>query len=300
MLVRSIVAELDTEGTIEVEAVLEDIAENPGVVREYFENALPALLGFLIQLIIAIVILLVGLKVINTLVKMLRKSMNKGHVEAGVISFLCSLIKYALYFVLVMIILAQFGVTTGSVVAVLGSAGLTAGLALQGSLSNFAGGVLILVLKPFVVGDYIVNHSDGQEGTVYEITIFYTKLLTPDNRMILIPNGTLSNSSITNVSRMEKRRVDITVDVAYESDLARVKELLLRIAAEDSAVLESEPVNAFVSELGESGIQMGLRVWVKNEDYWTAKWRLTENVKNVFDENGISIPFPQMDVKIKS
>lgn len=300
MLVRSILAELDTEGTIEVEAVLEDIAENPGVVREYFENALPALLGFLIQLIIAIVILLVGLKVVNTLVKMLRKSMNKGHVEAGVISFLCSLIKYALYFVLVMIILAQFGVTTGSVVAVLGSAGLTAGLALQGSLSNFAGGVLILVLKPFVVGDYIVNHSDGQEGTVYEITIFYTKLLTPDNRMILIPNGTLSNSSITNVSRMEKRRVDITVDVAYESDLARVKELLLQIAAEDSAVLESEPVNAFVSELGESGIQMGLRVWVKNEDYWTAKWRLTENVKNVFDENGISIPFPQMDVKIKS
>ncbi len=300
MLVRSILAELDTEGTIEVEAVLEDITENPGVVREYFENALPALLGFLIQLIIAIVILLVGMKVINTLVKMLRKSMNKGHVEAGVISFLCSMIKYALYFVLVMIILAQFGVTTGSVVAVLGSAGLTAGLALQGSLSNFAGGVLILVLKPFVVGDYIVNHSDSQEGTVYEITIFYTKLLTPDNRMILIPNGTLSNSSITNVSRMEKRRVDITVDVAYESDLAKVKELLLRIAAEDPAVLEEEAVNAFVSELGESGIQMGLRAWVKNEDYWTAKWRLTENVKNEFDENGITIPFPQLDVKVKS
>ncbi len=295
---KNILTELDTESTA-VETVLEDIAENPGIIREYFEDALPGILGFLVQLVIAVVILLVGLKVVKALVKMLRKSLTKGHVEAGVISFLCSLLKYSLYFVLIMIILSQFGVTTGSVVAVLGSAGLTAGLALQGSLSNFAGGVLILVLKPFVVGDYIIEHSGSQEGTVHEITIFYTKLLTPDNRMILIPNGSLSNSGITNVSRMDKRRVDITVDVAYESDLAHVKEVLSTLAREDFAVLQEEPVDVFVSELGESGIQMGLRVWVKNADYWTAKWRLTENVKTRFDKCGISIPFPQLDVKVK-
>lgn len=298
-MVGNLLAELETEKAAEAEAVFEEISGNPGIIKEYLESALPALLGFLVQLIIAVLVLVVGLKVIGVVVKMLRKSMTKGHVEAGVVSFLCSLIRYALCFVLVMLILAQFGVTTGSVVAVLGSAGLTAGLALQGSLSNFAGGVLILLLKPFVVGDYILEHTDSQEGTVHEITIFYTKLLTADNRMVLIPNGTLSNSGITNVSRMEKRRVDITVDVAYESELARVKELLSRLAGEDPAVLKDEPVNVFVSELGESGIKMGLRVWVKNGDYWTAKWRLTENIKNTFDENGIVIPFPQLDVKMK-
>jgi small conductance mechanosensitive channel len=271
----------------------------PESIKNYFENALPTVLSFLIQIVIAVVILLVGLKLINALVKMLRKSMDKGHVETGVVTFLCSLLKYVLYFVLVMIILSQFGITTGSVVAVLGSAGLTAGLALQGSLSNFAGGVLILLLKPFVVGDYIVDHAGGQEGTVYEITIFYTKLLTVDNRMVLIPNGSLSNSSITNVSRMEKRRVDLTVGVAYASDLSEVKQILSGLAKEDPAVLKEEPVDVFVSNLGDSAIEMGLRVWVKNADYWTTKWRLTENIKNAFDANGISIPFPQLDVKMK-
>jgi small conductance mechanosensitive channel len=271
----------------------------PESIKNYFANALPTVLSFLIQVVIAVVVLLVGLKLINALVKMLRKSMDKGHLETGVVTFLCSLLKYALYFVLVMLILAQFGVTTGSVVAVLGSAGLTAGLALQGSLSNFAGGVLILLLKPFVVGDYIVDHSGNQEGTVYEITIFYTKLLTVDNRMVLIPNGSLSNSSITNVSRMEKRRVDLTVGVAYESDLSKVKQVLSDLAKEDPAVLKEEPVDVFVSNLGDSSIEMGLRVWVKNADYWTTKWRLTENIKNAFDAHEISIPFPQLDVKMK-
>ena len=283
----------------DVETVVEDIANNPNIIKEYFKNALPSVLGFLVQLIIAIVILLVGVKLINSLVKFVRKSMTRGHVEPGIISFLSSLMKYALYFVLAMIVLAQFGVTTGSVVAVLGSAGLTVGLALQGSLSNFAGGVLILLLKPFVIGDYIIDHGGNQEGTVYEISIFYTKLLTVDNRMVMIPNGTLSNSSITNVSKMEKRRVDLTVGVAYESDLAEVKKLLLNLAENDEQVLKEEPIDVFVSNLGDSSIEMGLRVWVKNADYWEAKWRLTENIKNVFDENGISIPFPQLDVKMK-
>lgn len=282
------------------ETTINEITENPGVVVTYFKNMLPDLLSFLVQLVIAVAILLVGIKVIGAIVKMLRKTMEKGNTETGVITFLCSLVKYALYFVLCMIILSQFGVTTGSVVAVLGSAGLTVGLALQGSLQNFAGGVLILLLKPFAVGDYIIDNGSGDEGTVSAITIYYTKLLTIDNRMILIPNGSLSNSSITNVTGMEKRRVDIVVGVAYESDLVKVKKVLEQVVASEPAVLTEEAKDVFVSELADSSVNMGIHVWVKTSDYWTAKWRMTENIKNALDENGISIPYPQLDVQVKN
>ena len=188
-------------------------------LKAYLDKILPGLLDFLINVIIAIVILLIGLKLINMLVNTIKKSLNKSRVEQGVATFLASFVRYMLYFVLGMTILARFGVTTSSVVAVLGSAGLTLGLALQGSLSNFAGGILILILKPFVVGDYIVENSGKQEGTVAEITIFYTKILTTDNKAIWIPNGTLSNTSIVNASAMDKRRLDLLVEVAYDSDL---------------------------------------------------------------------------------
>lgn len=191
--------------------VLNEVAKNPGIIRKYLQDLTPSLLGFLIQLMIAVIILLVGSRMIKMLVKMVRRFLERGKVEAGVVSFLSSFVKYALYFVLAMIILGQFGVTTSSVIAVLGSAGLTMGLALQGSLSNFAGGVLILLLKPFVVGDYILDNASSEEGTVKEITIFYTKLLTIDNKLILIPNGSLSNSSITNYSHMDMRRIDLIV-----------------------------------------------------------------------------------------
>ncbi|MDD6290898.1 MAG: mechanosensitive ion channel [Lachnospiraceae bacterium] len=278
------------------EQLLEELAEHPGVIRTYFEGMVPSLLGFLIQLLGAVLVLFVGSRLIKVILHILEKSLKKSRAETGVVTFLCSLVKYALYFILFMIILGQFGVTTSSVVAVLGSAGLTLGLALQGSLSNFAGGVLILLLKPFVVGDYIVDAGTGQEGTVSEITIFYTKLLTIDNKLILIPNGTLSNSSITNISHMEKRRIDLIIGVSYEANLAKTKEVLHEVVKKEEAVLEDEPLDIYVSDLGENAVQMGLRVWVKNEDYWPTRWRLIENIKNALDENEISIPYPQLDV----
>lgn len=268
-------------------------------LKTYLEGFVPGILDFLLDVIWVAVILIVGMKLINMLVKFLKKLMEKSKVEPGVNTFLASLVKYALYVVLVMVILSQFGVTAGSVVAVLGSAGLTVGLALQGSLSNFAGGVLILILKPFVVGDYIVENGGGMEGTVTEISIFYTKLLTGDNKAILIPNGALSNSSIINASAMDKRRVDIEVGVAYDSDLVKVKAVLTDIIMGDEARLENETTNVFVSALGDSSINMGVRLWVKSSDYWTAKWRITENIKYEFDKNNIEIPFPQMDVNLK-
>ncbi len=287
--------QLDTEAQL-----IQEISNNPGVIRTYLEGMVPSLLGFLVQLVVAILVLLIGSRIIKFILKLLRKSLDRSRVETGVVTFLCSLVKYSLYFVLAMIILAQFGVTTSSVVAVLGSAGLTLGLALQGSLSNFAGGVLILLLKPFVVGDYIVDGATGQEGTVSAITIFYTKLLTIDNCIIMIPNGTLSNSSITNVSHMEKRRIDLLIGVSYEANLAEVKQVLAEVVKKQEKVLLDEPVDIYVSELADSSVQMGVRAWVKNEDYWPTRWKMTEEIKNALDESKISIPFPQMDVTIKN
>ena len=261
--------------------VLNEVAKNPGIIRKYLQDLTPSLLGFLVQLMIAVIILLVGSRMIKMLVKMVRRFLERGKVEAGVVSFLSSFVKYALYFVLAMIILGQFGVTTSSVIAVLGSAGLTMGLALQGILSKFAGGVLILLLKPFVVGDYILDNASSEEGTVKEITIFYTKLL------------------ITNYSHMDMRRIDLTVGVGYASDLSKVKAVLEGVVKTETAVIKDEPVDIFVSDLGDSAVDMGIRVWVKTEDYWPVRWRLLEQMKNALDENGISIPFPQMDVSIR-
>ena len=286
-------AQLDTEAQL-----LQEISDNPGVIRTYLEGMVPSLLSFLVQVIVAIIVLLIGSRIIKFLLKLIRKSLDRSKVEAGVVTFLCSLVKYSLYFVLAMIILAQFGVTTSSVVAVLGSAGLTLGLALQGSLSNFAGGVLILLLKPFVVGDYIIDGATGQEGTVSSITIFYTKLLTIDNRLILIPNGTLSNSSITNVTHMENRRIDLLIGVSYEANLAKTKQVLLDVVKSEDKILPGEPVDVYVSELADSSVQMGVRAWVKTEDYWPIRWKMTEDIKNALDANGISIPYPQMDVTV--
>lgn len=291
--------EIETESSMLIDSTIEEVVQNPGIIKTYIQNVTPTVISFLIHLIIAIIILLIGVKLINKLTKGIKKSMDKSRIEPGVSSFLSSLIKYVLYFVLAMFLLGQFGVTTGSVVAVLGSAGLTIGLALQGSLSNFAGGVLILLLKPFVIGDYIIDGGSGKEGTVSEISIFYTKLLTVDQKMIMIPNGTLSNSTITNVSKMEDRRLEIVVGVAYDSDINLVKAVLEETARRDEAVMQDREILVFVSELADSSINMGIRVWVKNADYWTAKWRLTENIKKGFDEREISIPFPQLDVSIK-
>ena len=284
----------DTQMTDIVENVEKSFLEN------YVDGALPGLLDFAIDVILAFVVFIVGTRIVKWLVKLLTKSMERANAEQGVVTFVSSVVRYALYFVLILMILSHFGVTASSVIAVLGSAGLTLGLALQGSLSNFAGGVLILLLKPFVVGDYIIENTDKQEGTVTEITIFYTKLLTIDNKAIMIPNGTLSNSSIVNVTAMTKRRLDLRFNIAYDSDIKKVKEILTRVAIGDEAVLKNEDANVFVSELKDSGIEMGARCWVNSGDYWTAKWRITENVKLAFDEAGITIPFPQMEISMKN
>lgn len=269
------------------------------VIGDWLKGLLPWFLNFGFQILLAVVVYAVGARIIKFVRKMVRRWMERADADIGVKQFIDSLVKYSLYFILVVIILTFFGVTTASVVAVLGSAGLALGLAVQGTLSNFAGGVLILLLKPFHVGDYIIEDTHGNEGTVTEISIFYTKLSTGDNKIIVIPNGSLANSSLTNVTHSEKRRMDLEVGIAYDADLKRAKEILYRLAEEDKDRLKSQEILVFVSELAASEVKLGIRFWVKTEDYWPVRWRLMEDIKLALDEGGIEIPYQKMDVQVK-
>ncbi|MCI9125179.1 MAG: mechanosensitive ion channel [Eubacterium sp.] len=269
------------------------------MIRKYLEDLVPGFLNFAVQVVLAVLLYLIGKRVISFLRKFLRKSLERRGVDIGVRQFLDSIMRYSLHFVLWLMILTLFGITTASVVALLGSAGLTLGLALQGSLANFAGGVLIMLLSPFHVDDYIIAGGTGHEGMVKEISIFYTKLMTPDNQTVLIPNGKLTDGAIVNVTGQQTRRVDILVGISYQADLKKAKELLSGLVEKESRILPGQPVNIFVSDLADSCVELGCRFWVKSEDYWQTRWDTLESVKLLFDEHGIEIPFPQMDVHIK-
>ena len=278
---------------------IEEVAKNPGIIRTWLEGLVPDLLNFAFQVLIALLVYVIGGRIIKWITKLVRRSMNRAGTDEGVKQFMIPVIKYSLYVVLIFIIMGLFGIATTSSVAVLGSAGVAVGLALQGSLSNFAGGVLILLLKPFKVGDYIIEHSHNNEGTVTEISIFYTKLLTVDNKLIVIPNGTLSNSSLTNVTNKDRRRVDLVVGIAYEADIRTAKDVIYAVAEKEEARIPEEKPVVYVDNLAASSVDIGLRVWVKTEDYWPARWRMTENIKYALDAKGISIPYQQIDVQIK-
>jgi len=253
-----------------------------------------------VKIIIALLIYVIGNKLIKFLIDLLGKAMKKAGLDAGVQSFLKSALKIVLFVVLVFGIISYLGIATSGIAALFASAGVTIGLALQGSLSNIAGGVLILVLKPFKVGDYII--ASGVEGTVISIEILCTKLRTGDNKIITVPNGSLSNDNITNASVEEFRRVDMVFGVSYDSDIAVVKNLLQTAGERHELVLKDEEhaIKVFINEFGASSIDFGFRVWCKNSDYWTVKWELMEQVKASFDANNIEIPFNQLDVNMKN
>lgn len=282
-------------------AELEELGKmaKPGVLKSYLEDMTPYLIDFAVRVLISIIIYFVGKRLIKWLRKILRRAMERSGVDEGVRQFLDSCAKISLYVVLAVAVVNQLGVETTSVVAVLGSAGLALGLALQGSLSNFAGGVLILLFKPFKVGDYIIEDTHGNEGTVSEIMIFYTKLTTTDNRTVVIPNGTLANSSLTNVTQREQRRIDLYVGISYEADVRKAKELLMELLMAEKDRLEEEEMSVFVADLEDSSVKLGCRIWVAAEHYWEVKWRLTEQIKEIFDENHIEIPYNQLTVSLK-
>ena len=283
---------------------LSNVSENISNADKIFETIVNKIGEYLadtgINLVLSLILLIVGWKLINLLSKKMKEGKIFGKIEPTARSFMRSALTIVLKILLVITIAAMLGVPMTSMVAVVTSCGLAIGLALQGSLSNFAGGVLILVLKPFRVGDYIVDGGTGLEGTVEDIDIFYTKLATPDNKSVCIPNGSLSNSGITNVSAKGKRRLDFTVGIGYTSDIKLAKKLITDVISKREKVLKDEDVTVFVGNLGESSVDIGFRCWVNGADYWTEKWEILEEVKLTFDANGIEIPFNQIDVHMKN
>ena len=264
--------------------------------KEMFERYVPVACDYLLRISLVLVIFFVGRKLIKKIVSLCDQALKRHGMEVTVRRFFCNVINALGYICMLGILLQTVGLTATSLTALVASAGVAVGLALQGSLSNFAGGVLILLMKPFVIGDYIVQGNT--EGTVKEIGLVYTELITADNRLIVIPNGTLIDSSIVNVTATGKRRLELSVGIGYKSDLKKAKEVLIRLGENDPARDPENPVNVFVSELAESSVNLGLHVWVSSSEYWNAKWRLTENIKMAFDEEGIEIPFKQVEISV--
>ena len=284
------------DATEQITNEVQEVSGKFDALFDWLQGQIPNLVGYVFNIILAIVIFAIGKKLIGFVAKLLTKTFNRSNMDEGVSRFLLSIIKIALYVLLIVIIAGILGIETTSLAAVIGSAGLAIGLSLQGSLSNFAGGVLILVLKPFVLGDYIV--TEGVEGTVTHIDIFYTRLNTPDNKLIVIPNGRLSNDVITNATKQEIRRVDITVGIEYSEDYEKVKKILEEIANKEELVLKDQPVTIYVDSFSSSSVDIGFRVWANTSDYWQVKWNMLETIKREFDANGISIPFDQLDVNV--
>lgn len=264
--------------------------------KEMFERYVPVVCDYLLRIALVLMIFFVGRKLIKKIVSLCDQALKRHGMEVTVRRFFCNVINALGYICMLGILLQTVGLTATSLTALVASAGVAVGLALQGSLSNFAGGVLILLMKPFVIGDYIVQGNT--EGTVKEIGLVYTELITADNRLIVIPNGTLIDSSIVNVTATGKRRLELSVGIGYKSDLKKAKEVLIRLGENDPARDPENPVNVFVSELAESSVNLGLHVWVSSSEYWNAKWRLTENIKLTFDEEGIEIPFKQVEISV--
>lgn len=268
-----------------------------GMIEAYIQRLPETALRFGIRVVLALVVFLIGAQLIKFVCKIFKKSLERGNADVGVIQFLGSFVKIALYVILIFFLATGFGLDAASVVALLGSAGVAIGLAIQGSLSNLAGGVLILLLRPFKVGDYIIA-GNGNEGTVTEMQIFYTKLVTADNRLVIIPNGELSNSSMINASAMEQRRIDIPVGISYDADIRTARSVLMKVLEDDDYVLKEQDRKVFVDSLGDSAVVLGVRCYAPSEYYWDTKWRLTENIKYALDEAGITIPYNQLDVHL--
>ncbi len=251
-----------------------------------------------VKIVVIVVLFLIGRCIIKLIKKLIRRSLEKSAVDNGNIGFIESTVSVALYVVLIGILAGYFGVETASLVAVLGSAGLTIGLAFQGSLSNFAGGVLILITKPFKLDDYIIISDGSCEGTVSEIGIFFTRLTTVDNKSIVIPNGVLSNTTLVNATYHSSRKLEIVVGISYDADIKKAKNVLLELLKNEECVITDEEIQIFVSSLGDSSVDIGMRFFVKKSEYWTSKWMILEDIKEAFDKNGIPIPYNQLDVHL--
>lgn len=287
------------EETIDVaEVVTEAIPTSVEEASQLWTQVQDVVAVWGLKVIAAIAIFIVGRWIAKLIRRIVRRVMDKAEVEPIIIGFVSSMAYIALLAFVVIAALGQLGIQTTSFIAILGAAGLAIGLALQGSLANFAAGFLMIIFRPFKVGDFI--EGAGVAGVVQEIQIFTTTLKTPDNKTIIIPNAKLSGDNIINYSAQETRRVDMTVGVAYDADLAHVKNVLNDIISTDKRILADPAPQVAVAELADSSVNFVVRVWTKTADYWGVKFDATETIKNRFDAEGIGIPFPQRDVHIVS
>ena len=279
------------------ESVANDIQKlKPSVMMETLKKLYPFFLALAYDIAIVVITLFIASQVIRFFSKMLDKFLKRINIDIAVRRFLLSTLKVALYALVILGLAERIGVSSASIVAILGSAGVAIGLAWQGSLSNFAGGMIILFSHPFSRGDYIITPK--AEGIVDTIGIIYTILLTPDNKRISIPNGALANDVITNVTANDIRRIDIAVGVSYDTDIRKAKKLIKDAFDENGLVLKNNEILTYVSDLASSAVMLGGRAWCKTEDYWTARWGIIEEIKIKFDKNGIEIPYDQLEVHI--
>ena len=266
-------------------------------LEEIQANWLPLLVQYGKHIIFALITLTIGWWLIGRIVSSLGHFMDKRHADPMVTGFLSSLLNALLRVLLLLSVAGMVGIETTSFIALIGAAGLAVGLALQGSLANFAGGVLILFLRPFRAGDYI--EAQGTAGTVESIMIFHTILRTADNKVIILPNGSLSNGTITNYSRKPTRRVDINVGIDYTDDIKKARSVLLGLAAADQRVLKDPAAVVYLTSLGDNSVNLSLRMWTNSADYWGVFFELQEQMKEAFDREGLSFPFPQRTVHIQ-
>ena len=260
-------------------------------------NQLTELLSsFGISFFIALCILIIGRQAIKIIIKIISSALERSNTEDTVRIFVTNLLNTLLMIVVFIAAINQLGIQTTSIIAVLGAAGLAIGLALQGSLSNFAAGILIVIYRPYKVGDYI--QADNHLGTVDDIQIFSTVLRTPDNKVVVVPNGSIMNGSIVNFSHQKERRIDIVIGCSYDDDIDKVKEVLADVLSKDERILKEPKPRIALSELADSSVNFIVRPWVKNSEYLDVLYSLLEEIKKRFDQEGISIPYPQSDVHI--
>jgi len=265
-------------------------------IKKYFDLGLSYIIEYGIQILGAIIVLIIGLWIIKKVMNSISKLMEKRNIDASLRPFLTSLLSTILKILLIVSVMSMVGIEMTSFIAILGAAGLAIGMALSGTLQNFAGGVMILIFKPFTVSDFI--EAQGHMGIVKEIQIFNTILTTVDNKTIIIPNGGLSTGSMTNFSTQENRRVDFVFGIGYGDDLEKAKSIIIDIANNDKRVLQDPEPFARLSELGDSSVNITTRIWVKAADYWDVYFDTMEAVYKQFNSQGINIPFPQMDVHL--
>lgn len=264
--------------------------------QKYYDQAIELVIDRGPDILLAILVLVVGLRIIKMVVKVMNKGFEARNIDNTLRPFISNLINWVLKVLLIVTVAGMIGIEDTSFVAIIGAAGLAIGFALQGTLANFAGGVLILIFKPFKAGDLI--EAQGHLGVVEEIEIFVTKILTPDNRLVIIPNGALSNGSLKNLTAKDKVRVDLTIGIAYDEDVKLARTKLLEVMNNHAKVIQDPAPFVGVAELADSAINLAIRPWCNPADYWDVYFDILEGSKDALDAAGITIPFPQRDVHL--